>query len=186
MPQTINNMISPFETESKRLRLDDRTSNFGMNSLSNAQRTCKQVPLVKQVWFANEDRQPSQQHRYLDEMDESISLESDYSSSIMSNNPGRKFSRRNSQTAAMMVASTTSLTAGLNTHRYQRRNSVVETMLFPMTKESISMEKGRPALNGQDSISSLVSETEKSGSFITDEWKEEEQLRHRLRDFLGP
>jgi hypothetical protein len=167
-----NDMISHFENERKRLRLDERASNFGSTSM-NAQRTCDQVPLAK--------CQSSQQQCYFEEMDQSISLES---SSIMSNNPRRQFARRNSQTAAMMEAAT--MKASLNTHPYQRRNSVVEAMLYPMTKESVSMESWKPEFNGQDSISSLISESEKSrSSFITDEWKEEEQLRQRLKTSLG-
>jgi hypothetical protein len=174
-----NDMISDFENERKRLRLDERASNVGSTS-SNAQRTCDQVPLVKQVLF-DEGCQSSQQQCYFEEMEQSISLES---SSIMSNKPRRQFARRNSQTAAMMEAA--AMKASLNTHPYQRRNSVVEAMLYPMTKESVSMESWKPEFNGQDSISSLISESEKSrSSFITDEWKEEEQLRQRLKTSLG-
>lgn len=50
-------------------------------------------------------------------------------------------------------------------------------MLFPMTKESMLVDP----LDFDNSISSLISEPEKSAScMLTDEYEEEEKLRRRL------
>lgn len=174
-------MISPLEKDD-RLILEPKSPLFPNLAHQNfiPERSVSEVKMGR-LPALTEDREPLQKPRLPHKM-----------SRIMSSlypapddNPKRRFDRRNSKTPAMMVsAASGALPASVSQRKYQRRNSAVETTLFPLTKsplmDGISLQRRN---SDQHRAPSLLA-TRKPGLCIPDDF-DEERLLHRLRTSLG-
>lgn len=175
MSETTNEMIAPLEKD-ERLSIIERRSPIFSNRVSHQNSKEQHVLGIKDpLPPIKEDWEPCHQKRR-------VSFEMHRS---MTPNPIRRVERRNSKTAAMMVASAASTFSSEprvsqeQHQRYQRRNSVVETTLFPLTKSSFL-----PRRISVDEQSSFNAVTKSGGPSIPDNFNEE-MLRHRLRTSLG-
>ena len=180
MSETTNEMISALEKD-ERLTIDRKSPAFP-NQAQRASKAHTPELLRKQQSLSpfSEGREPSQRLRSSEET-LGVSKLSPVATLYEATNPKRTFSRRNSKTAAMMVGSAVASFKSLQPHpqehrRYQRRNSVVKTVLFPITKSSILTSRGASSSDDASSHTKDVRILPNAS---------DEELRQRLRTSLG-